>query len=407
MSHSGELPASLSALPEIEGLLEEAREDRAYAAAQSCVIHRGKMVHHSAHGSTETGKSIDTQTLFDVASITKMAVTTLSIALLLKHQELRLETYARRFFPTLDSRVTIRELLGHGSGLPAWEPLFMEAMSDPATAVIFPSNRQGAVRADIRAAAFVGSRERVVQRAASTALGQHRGTRHYSDLGFILLGRIVEVVGSSSLDLFSKREIFEPLGLKGTRFFDLAEAEAPKDIEVACTGVTRPRPPVAGQEDLYEVASQPECPDPGEVDDDNAFAMGGVAGHAGLFSSAAEMARLAWLLFEELNGANHLGLGESLRLFSEPDLRVVGPLRGLGFDLPAEADSSAGAHIGKGGPLGAIGHLGFTGCSLWLDRDRELAVALLTNRVFPDRKRTEGIRLLRPRFHDAVVSVLA
>jgi CubicO group peptidase (beta-lactamase class C family) len=244
--------------------------------------------------------------------------------------------------------------------------------------------------------------------AKCARIGRDRGKRVYSDLGFIQLGLLVSEVTGSTLDRFCKKEIFEPMGLTGTGFFDLASSHREpfeQGRRILPTGQTRPREPAPGQEALYKVPEQEPLLDPGQVDDDNAWAMGGVAGHAGLFSTAEDLAGFGWALQEELGGADLLGSGETFREFAAPDLSTRGARRGLGFDMPADEGSLSGSLLGQEGPLGAIGHLGFTGCSLWLDRDRRLVVALVTNRVFPSRANVDGIRIFRPEFHDAVVRI--
>jgi CubicO group peptidase (beta-lactamase class C family) len=172
---------------------------------------------------------------------------------------------------------------------------------------------------------------------------------------------------------------------------------------VVSTGVCRPREPAPGQESLVPAPdpSLPPDPRPGEVDDDNAFAMGGVAGHAGLFGTARELATLGNVILEELNGAHRLAPQDVWEELARPD-PTPGSTRALGFDTPAPQDSSAGRHLAASR---AIGHLGFTGTSLWIDLTRHLAIALLTNRVHPSRANTQ-IKAFRPAFHDAVVEAL-
>src|SRR5690606_12689375 len=181
--------------------------------------------------------------------------------------------------------------------------------------------------------------------------------------------------------------IFTPLGLAGDLgFVDLSRASSWLDgRHVVPTGRTRPREPAPGQEALVPPPASSEDA-PGRVDDDNAFAMGGVAGHAGLFGTARAIAVLGARILDELEDRGRLGLGEVLRVFAAVDPADGPPPRGLGFDRPAPEGSSAGALLGRAGPRGAIGHLGFTGCSLWIDLDRRLSVALLTNRTYPGRR---------------------
>jgi len=395
--------------PMLAWKLDEAVESGAFPAAQACVIRNGEVVHRSAHGKDCHGREVREQDLFDVASVTKMVATTAAMALIVEHGEVGLEDDVRRFLPEVDCRVTVRELLAHGSGLPAWKPLFTAALADTTASVIFPSYDEADVTPELRQAGFRRAREIVGGMARCARVGRDRGKRVYSDIGFILLGQIVAEVAGVSFDRFCAKEVFEPLELGGTGFFDLAtphQTDFQRDRRILATGETRPRKPAPGQESLYKVPEQEPLLDPGQVDDDNAWAMGGVAGHAGLFSTARDLACFGWLLQEELEGAERLGCGETLRLFASPDELTRGARRGLGFDMPADEGSLAGTTLGKKGPLGAIGHLGFTGCSLWLDRDRGLAVSLVSNRVRPGRTNVEGIRAFRPEFHDSVVRIL-
>ena len=257
-------------LPPLRRLLEKAQKEDSFLSGQCCVFHQGQRVHSSAHGSFPNGDSVNQDALFDIASVSKMVATTLAVALLVENRELGLDMYARKFFPDLDSRVTLRELLGHRSGLPAWEPLFLEAYEDPSSALIFSKGHQEVVPDEVRSAAFVAAREKVISRAARASVQGRRGTRVYSDLGFILLGRLVEVAASSPLDRFVMDEVFSPLGLERSRYFNLADGEGPGDLKVVPTGMARPRPPITGQEELYEKGTDLPTPDYGEVDDDTA-----------------------------------------------------------------------------------------------------------------------------------------
>lgn len=375
-------------------LLDEAIAAGATPAAQACVIHDGRIVLDAARGRAR----VDSR--FDVASVTKAIATTALAATLVSRGALSLGTRVDALLPERAGDLTIRELLAHGSGLPAWSPMFLAALRDPTARGAFP----WATRAD-RRPAFARARELVIERTLGAPIGPRRGERVYSDLGFITLGLALEAAGGDRLDRLCAREVFAPLGMTASRFVDLAAGER-LDGDVVPTGVTRPREPAPGQEALYSVPEQPEREDPGEVDDDNAWAMGGVAGHAGVFSTARDVAGFGWAVLEEIGGAGRLGAGEALARFVEPDATTAGARRGLGFDIPASEGSLAGRRIGAG-PRGAFGHLGFTGCSLWVDRDLRLSVALLTNRVRPTRRNVVGLRILRPAFHDAVASAFA
>ncbi|MFL5581059.1 MAG: serine hydrolase domain-containing protein, partial [Gemmatimonadaceae bacterium] len=222
----------------------------------------------------------------------------------------------------------------------------------------------------------------------------------YSDVGFILLGEILARAGGASLDVLFSRHVAEPLGLSA-RFHRLTDF--PTDGQVAPTGATRPREPAPGQEKMWgELPSRPSVP--GEVDDDNAWVMDGVSGHAGLFGTAVDVARFGQAILAGCAGEPTLAPGPLWYRALATDPLLETSTRSMGFDSPSEGLSSAGHFIGDT-PPGAVGHLGFTGCSLWVDLRRSLVVALVTNRVAHGRKELR-IRDFRPVFHDLVVQAL-
>ena len=201
------------------------------------------------------------------------------------------------------------------------------------------------------------------------------GTRaEYSDLGFILLGHLLEQLSGERLDVFCAREIFSPLSMRSTVF---------------CPPLhTRDTiPPTEEDHTFRHRAIQ------GEVHDENASAMGGVAGHAGLFSDAVDPLRLAACMLGE---GNRLFRAETISLFSRRAEQPLGSSRALGWDTPSSPSSSGSFFSAR-----SVGHLGFTGTSLWIDLEAGVAVTLLTNRTWPDRS-NQAIRMLRPQFHDAV-----
>lgn len=350
--------------------LLEGEVGRSFGAAQACVFAGGALVHESAHGG-HGGLRTDARTLFDVSSLTKVVATTTLVYRMASRGELSFDDVVGRWFPEAASRdVPLRALLGHRSGLPAWAPLFVAP--------------QGVLAAALGVAPEVPVGAR----------------RLYGDINFILLGAVLERIANRPLDRLFADEVAAPLGLRHTAFRRIP-ARMPLEgsrLAVAPTGDRRPRWPAPGQEGSH--VAGPPVEDAGEVDDDNAWAMGGVAGHAGLFSTARDVARWAEALHAEREGAGVLGRAEVLA-------EMLGAAGGetLGFDRPSAAGSSAGGIVGRQGPLGAIGHLGFTGCSVWMDLDRRWSIVLLTNRVHPDRK-NDSIRSLRPRFHDAVAGEL-
>jgi CubicO group peptidase (beta-lactamase class C family) len=274
-----------------------------------------------------------------------------------------------QWLPELDRPETrslrIWHLLAHASGLPAWFPFYQQVAH-------LPASRR---------------RSRIRRLAAGTPLeGRPGRDTVYSDLGFILLDWAVERCTGKRLDRNAQQRIHRPLGLTRTRFVDLNRAGA-----------------VEAFVDRTPVAPTERCPWRkrrlrGEVHDDNCHAMGGISGHAGLFSTAFEV----HLIVRELMAAYH-GAGRSL--FSRKVVRrffhrqpVAGSTRVLGWDTPSGQGSSAGRRLSRR----SVGHTGFTGTSLWIDLERCLWVVLLTNRVFFGREPNPMIAL-RPRLHDLIV----
>jgi CubicO group peptidase (beta-lactamase class C family) len=241
---------------------------------------------------------------------------------------------------------------------------------------------------------------------ASALVSSPGAERRYSDAGFIVLGRVLEQAFKQlhpECDLSSLFEMYvaRDIGLTNTTYRPIPTET---NRAIAPTGLVRPRPPAAGQEGLFPHANggmQPEAP--GIVDDDNAYALGGVAGHAGLFSTAFDVAKYGDWICNMLLSAEGPPVGLILRHLCSEDVGPSGPKRTLGFDLPTPPNSSVGDKFGAG-PKGAIGHLGFTGCSLWIDLDREITVALLTNRVFPDRGNATEISKLRRAVHTVIAT---
>ena len=188
-------------------------------------------------------------------------------------------------------------------------------------------------------------------------------------------------MGGAGLDALCQRLVCDPLGLSQTGYRPLP---GPEVRDIAPTGSHRPREPAPGQEHLYEAGPEQRPLRLGEVDDDNAYAMGGVAGHAGLFSTALDVARWGARVLEEERGAGRLGpgVGEAIATLRAPDVGPTGPLRALGFDLARGEGSTAGRLASV--PGGAFGHLGFTGGSVWVAPSLGVSVALLTNPRVPD-----------------------
>jgi CubicO group peptidase (beta-lactamase class C family) len=372
----------------LQKVLDDACGIGVFPAAQAVVLHRGVQVFGGVAG------NVSGDTRFDLASLTKVLSTTALFLRLWTEGKVGPDTLVSRFFPGSpvgSAGATVADLLYHRSGLPPFVPFFAQALT--ANPQLLDADCPSAVRARVR--------EEVIQAAAATPLAAEPRTKTaYSDVGFILLGEILSRAASSPLDMLFSRHVAEPLGL-GARFHRLTDF--PADAAPAPTGATRPREPAPGQEGMWkDVPSKPTRP--GEVDDDNAWVMDGVAGHAGLFGTAVDVARFGQAVLDGCAGGAAIAPGPLWHRVLATDPLVAGSTRSMGFDSPSEGMSSAGHYIGDT-PPGAVGHLGFTGTSLWVDLRRSLVVALVTNRVAQGRQELR-IRDFRPLFHDFVVEAL-
>ena len=338
-------------------ILEKAIARRAFPACSLAVTFHGELVAHQALGRftyDPASSEVTTASLFDVASLTKVVATTTMAMILYERGLLDLEAPVTAIVPEFaatDARrreVTLRMLLAHNSGLPAYEKLFLRA----------------------------STRKELLHLAFATPLATAPGTcAAYSDIGFMILGVALERLADEALDLFCQREIFGPLGMTHTTF---KLAHGLKDSAV----------PTADDRAFRHRIIQ------GEVQDENASVLGGVAPHAGLFSTAEDLAIFAHAM---LNGGHPILRPETVELFSRRERAPEGTSRALGWDTP-----SASSQSGKYFSARSFGHLGYTGTSLWIDSARQLSITLLTNRTWPDCANQE-IKQVRPEFHDVVM----
>jgi CubicO group peptidase (beta-lactamase class C family) len=390
-----------SILAPVAGVLEAARGEGVAGALSAAVLSGGRVVHASCHGELETpgARPLRRDDLFDVASLTKVLATTTLAAQLADEGALRLDVPVAETLPGFETAgkaaVTARHLLAHASGLPEWRPYFERAARDPVAGQAFLPPGERARPAALVEAARHG---RAIVREAVLAepLEAPPGARAcYCDPGFIALGLLLEAIAGAPLAELAEARVFGPLGLASSGFLDGAEptrvrawAEGRAFVP---TGFSAPR-----RERLR-----------GVVNDDNAWAMGGVAGHAGVFSTAADVAAFGQAWLESLSGVGGPVVPPAAaEQFARRDAATPGSTRALGWDTPSGAAPSIGTRLGRG-PRGAIGHLGYTGCSLWLDLDAGVVCALLTNHVHPSGKSDKPrIRELRRRFHDAVAEAL-
>ncbi|MGZ6028403.1 MAG: serine hydrolase domain-containing protein [Myxococcaceae bacterium] len=380
----------------VKGLLQQLLEagvgGGAFPAAQASVFHRGAEVGCASAGVSDS-------TPFDLASLTKVLCTAAAFVTLWAEGKLGPATPVSRWIdgsPLAKNGATLGDLLTHRSGLPAWVPFFAVVLHT------VPELR----RPDCSPATRLSVRSEVRDAAARSALDAPPGTRTlYSDVGFLLAGEMLAEAEGIPLDSVHAR-VSERLGVSthfhrlSTRGQDDRDPCAGRWDGLPATGVLRPRPPAPDQENRWEsLAVEPSRP--GEVDDDNAWVMDGVAGHAGLFGTATEVARFGQRVLEELDGAGRLA---PAALWERAVTAFPGSGRGLGFDTPSTEASSAGRFLGRTAP-GGFGHLGYTGTSLWVDRARQVSIALLTNRTELGRDNNR-IKEFRPAFHDAVLQAL-
>jgi CubicO group peptidase (beta-lactamase class C family) len=346
-------------------LVRNAIDGRAFPGAALAVTYRRTLVALQGFGRLTydtNSPAIEADTVFDLASVTKVVATTTMAMLLHERGLLHLDTEVAHILPEFVSLassaqqrdrsvVTIRMLLAHSSGLPAYVKLFEAARN----------------------------REELLCGALTTPLVATPGEiSDYSDIGFIILGEILSKVAGRPIDVFVQEEILEPIGLSRSCFNPRASS--------------RPAiPPTEDDRSFRHRIIQ------GEVNDENASAIGGVSGHAGLFSPAIDVARFAECMLR--GGAPILERG-TVELFTRRETSPAGTSRALGWDTPSPP-SSSGRHFSSR----SFGHLGYTGTSLWIDPARQLSVTLLTNRTWPDR-RAQQIKVVRPQIHDAIVEAL-
>ena len=278
--------------------------------------------------------------------------------------------------------IRFAHLLSHTSGLPAWLPLYEKvAAAETAEGRPLSGTAEG--------------HDRILAEVLSLPLSRDPGAGwEYSDLGYMLLGRAIEVAGFRSLDRLLAEKVTGPLGMRDTRYIPLSAISECETGQVIPTGWS-------------EVRQREKA---GETDDENAAAMGGVSGHAGLFSTAGDLFLFAREIVRARRGEGRVLSRPSAMGMTTRVPRPPGCPRTLGFDTPTPASGGPsppegapppGSQAGDLAPADAVGHLGYTGCSMWIDPARETSVILLTNRVVfgSDNRKLSA---LRPLIHDAV-----
>jgi CubicO group peptidase (beta-lactamase class C family) len=345
-------------------VLDGAISEQAFPGAAFGVLFQGKILALDGVGRftyDTDSPAVLPGTIYDLASVTKVVAATSAAMLLYQRGVLDLDQPLGELLPGFvvgaaaareRCNVTLRMLLAHNSGLPAYAKLFeahRDASSLLAACLRMPLEAPPRTRAE------------------------------YSDIGFILLGKAIEVIAREPLDSFCEREIFQRLGMTATRY-------RPTEHWRALI------PPTANDTSFRGRVIQ------GEVHDENCSVLKGVSGHAGAFSSALDVLRYASCILRQKRSIDGETLFDeaTINLFAARQTPPAESSRALGWDTPS-GESSSGRHFSQR----SIGHLGYTGTSLWIDLERELAITLLTNRTWPYRS-SQAIRKVRPAFHDAL-----
>ena len=346
---------------DVDRVINKAIEDEAFPGAVVLIWKDGKTIFEKVYGNFTydlTSPKVNTNTVYDLASLTKVVATTTAAMICYDKKLISLDDKVVKYIPEFGlngkENITIKNLLIHNSGLPAWKKFYGRDLKyDDVIKEIYSSQPE------------YKTGEKTV----------------YSDLGIITLGKIIEKVSGKTLDVFCKDEIFIPLKMEST-FFNLDDS-----IKKLCAPT---------EIDNYWRMKTLQ----GEVHDETSAMLNGVAGHAGLFSTAEDIAKLISVLINKGKVDQKTFIEQStIELFTKRASKES--TRAIGWDTKSDSGSSAGKYFSKN----SFGHTGYTGTSIWADPDRNLFVVFLTNRVYPTRENTK-IQKVRPRLHDAVIESL-
>lgn len=361
----------------IANAMNAAVEGGVFPGAVLLVRLRGQIAYHQAFGNAALMPAKEParlETIYDLASLTKPLATATAVLCLVQDGRLSVDDSVQQHVGELKGSIigdaTVYHLLTHSAGLPAWRPLYERIAEE-----------------DRRAPGLLGSpaaEQMVLALIKQESLATPPGARSlYSDLGFILLGILVERVSGGTLAAYCQRSVFEPM--RAPLFFLGPRSAGSRDITLVAPTEHDPR---RGR--LLR----------GEVHDENAFALGGVAGHAGLFGTAAAVSAVVGHWLDSHAGRSWVLSPDLVRRFTARQDGIAGSSWALGWDTPS-APSSSGSRFSAA----SFGHLGYTGTSIWVDPTRELEVVLLSNRVHPTR-RNEAIKQFRPLIHDVIYEEL-
>jgi len=362
-----------SVMEKINNAMTDALSDNVFPGAVLLVSVKGKILFFDAYGLANklSGKKMTRDTVFDLASLTKPLATTLAVMKLVQEGRLEIEDKLASILPlfrnTEKEGIRIINLLAHNSGIPDYRPYYLSLCG-------LPQNKRESALRDLLV------KEPLLSMPGENVL--------YSDPGFMILRWVIETVSGSRLDHFVYDKIYRPLGLGNFFFVDLDYKEK------------------KGKEHNGSFAATEICPWrnillEGVVHDENAYVMGGIEGHAGLFGTAGDANLLLSELLFSFHGISKQAVidGKQANHFLR---RREGAGRALGFDAPSLTGSSSGIHFSRN----SVGHLGFTGTSFWMDLDNFVIVILFTNRVHPSRENVK-IKEFRPVLHNIVMEDLA
>jgi len=332
-------------------IIDSAIENRIFPGAQVAVVHKGKLITSKGFGRHTYDSSsppVNQESIYDIASLTKVLSATPIAMKLIAQKKLSLEHTVQQFYPQFTGNgkedIIIRHLLTHSSGLPAYYQFFLDDQ--------------------------ISTKDDMLDYILNVKLNSDPGSHYeYSDLGFILLTSIIEKVANKSIDRLANSYVFTPLGMHHTRY-NPPQQWKKKVVPTEVDSIYRNR--------LIH----------GEVHDENTHLIGGVSGHAGLFSTAKDIARYAQMFVDQ-------GIWKGKRILKNTHIKEFTKVQhipmdsdlALGWDTPSQSGKSiAGDYFTPG----SFGHLGFTGTSLWIDPNEQIIIVLLTNRVHPSRKGDEG-----------------
>jgi len=375
--------------------MEKAITDGVFPAADLLVAREGEIVHHGQYGDARGG------TCFDIASLTKPVCTATLVMMLVEENLLKLTDTVYQWLGgtrlAAHRLITVEHLLNHTSGLPEWQPYYREL---PLDLVGTEGGKRFILDACYNEPPLTGPGEKTL----------------YSDIGYVFLGEVIAQAGGAALDVLFSSRIAKPMGLQDTFFVSSVGAPisttakrsyATPDQHVPTPKYGRPGDRVARREnERRRFAPTEDCPwrervIHGEVHDQNAYALGGIAGHAGLFSTTADLHRFVLELTNSYKGKSGWLPKETLhRYFNFEGRRTANVFLG-GWDTPSPRNSASGRYFSKH----SIGHLAYTGCSIWIDLQKDFWVILLTNRIHPSTT-NEKIKAFRPQIHDLIYKTI-